>query len=206
MGARRQGMKVDCSASHHVALPTPADLLKAWAEPRVMNTHRALDQKSSIRALERKLSQLRLSQHGRQRRDSPPDRCPKPERYEQDQGQGRSRVRPIIRLLLVQRLGPQPQRTGATSKFVHQVPSIWCAPIYQRNCGAGVLQFLCQEKGQGEGRSGSGLAGHPERHGLVLAGRSGCCAADRGHPWCERRQVDAATWWTDYQSLAEVNR
>ena len=137
MGARRQGMKVDCSASHHVALPTPADLLKAWAEPRVMNTHRALDQKSSIRALERKLSQLRLSQHGRQRRDSPPDRCPKPERYEQDQGQGRSRVRPIIRLLLVQRLGPQPQRTGATSKFVHQVPSIWCAPH-------SLTQFLCR--------------------------------------------------------------
>ena len=102
-----------------------------------MNTHRALDQKSGIRALERKLSQLRLSQHGRQRRDSPPDRCPKPERYEQDQGQGRSRVRPIIRLLLVQRLGPQPQRTGATSKFVHQVPSIWCAPH-------SLTQFLCR--------------------------------------------------------------
>src|SRR5262249_37016534 len=83
-------------------------------------------------------SQLRLSQHGRQRRDSPPNRSPKPERYEEDQGQGCSRVRPIIGLTLVKRLGRQPQRPGATSEFaVHQVSSIWCAPN-------SLTQFLCQ--------------------------------------------------------------
>jgi hypothetical protein len=67
-------------------------------------------------------SKLRLSQHGRQRRDSPPDRCPEPQRQERYHNQSRPGIQPMIRGALPEQSGWRPLIVYEISVMQHSIP------------------------------------------------------------------------------------